>query len=77
MSIIRMINTEATQSERLALRCIDLVTGPILINHRGEYVQEMRETHEISINGIISDDEEEGLLEEAVEILLHRAYGDK
>ena len=75
MSIIRMINMEATAGERETLRCIDLVTGPILINHHGEYVQELRNTNEVSINGVVSDDEE-GLLEEAVEILLHRPYGD-
>ena len=77
MSIIRMINMEATQSERLALRCIDLVTGPMLINADGEYVQELTPDHEVSINGVFSDEGEEGLLEEAVEILLHRARGDK
>lgn len=38
MSIIRMINIEATQSERLALRCID---------PDGEH------DYEVSINGIL------------------------
>ena len=55
MSIIRMINMEATQSERLALRCIDLVTGPMLINPDGEYVQELKPDYEVSINGIRHD----------------------
>lgn len=77
MSIIRMINMEATQSERLALRCIDLVTGPMLINPDGEYVQELKPDYEVSINGIRHDEEDEGLLEQAIQILLHRAYGDK
>ena len=36
MSIIQMINMEATQSERLTLRCIDLVTSPMLINPDGD-----------------------------------------
>lgn len=77
MSIIRMINMEATQSERLALRCIDLVTGPMLINPGGEYVQELKPDYEVSINGIRHDEEDGGLLEQATQILLHRAYGDK
>ena len=77
MSIIRMINQEATAGERETLRCIDLVTGPILINRYGEYVQEMRDTHEVSINGLPSGEKEASLLEEAVGALLHRAYGDK
>ena len=77
MSIIRMINMEATQSERLALRCIDLVTGPMLINPDGEYVQELKPDYEVSVNGIRHDEEDEGLLERAIRILLHRAYGDK
>lgn len=77
MSIIRMINMEATQSERLALRCIDLVTGPMLINPDGEYVQELKPDYGVSINGIRHDEEDEGLLEQAIQILLHRAYGDK
>lgn len=47
MSIIRMINIGATQSERLALRCIDLVTGPMLI----------KPDHEVSINGIRHDEQ--------------------
>ena len=76
MSIIRMINQEATAGERETLRCIDPVTGPILINRYGEYVREMRDTHEVSINGLPSG-EEASLLEEAVGALLHRAYGDK
>lgn len=70
MSIIRMINMEATQSERLALRCIDLVTGPMLVNPDGEYVQELKPDYEVSINGIRHD-------EQAIRILLRRAYGDK
>lgn len=77
MSIIRRINMEATQSERLAPRCIDLVTGPMLINPDGEYVQELKPDYEVSINGIRHDEEDEGLLEQAIRILLHRAYGDK
>lgn len=77
MSIIRMINMEATQSERLALRRIDLVTGPMLINPDGEYVQEPKPGYEVSVNGIRHDEEDEGLLEQAIRILLHRAYGDK
>lgn len=77
MSIVRMINMEATKGERETLRCIDLVTGPILINHHGEYVQEMRDTSEVSINGIVSGDEEAFLLDEAVGVLLHREIGDK
>lgn len=77
MSIIRMLNMEATQSERLALRCIDLVTGPMLINPDGEYVQELKPDYEVSINGIRHDEEDEGLLEQAVRILLHREVSDK
>lgn len=77
MSIIRMINMEATQSERLALRRVDLVTGPMLVNPDGEYVQELKPDYEVSINGIRRDEEDEGLLEQAIRILLHRAYGDK
>lgn len=77
MSIVRMISMEATQSERLALRCIDLVTGPMLINPDGEYVQELKPDYEVSINGIRHGEEDEGLLEQAIRILLHRAYGDK
>ena len=77
MSIIRMINMEATQSERLALRCIDLVTGQMLINPDGEYVQELKPDYEVSINGVRHDEGDEGLLEQAIRILLHRAYGDK
>lgn len=77
MSIIRMINRGATQSERLALRCIDLVTGPMLINADGEYVQELKPDYEVSINGIRHDEEDEGLLEQAIRILLHREVGDK
>lgn len=70
MSTIRMINMEATQSERLALRCIYLATGPMLINPDGEYVQEPKPDYEVSINGISHD-------EQAIRILLRRAYGDK
>lgn len=78
MSIIRMINMEATQSERLALRCIDLVTGPMLVNPLdGEYVQEFKPDYGVSVNGVRHDEEDEGLLEQAIQILPHRDYGDK
>lgn len=69
MSVIRMINMVATQSERLALRRIDLVTGPMFINLNGEYVQEPKPDYEVSTNSIHHDEEDEGLFDQAIRIL--------
>ncbi len=77
MSIVRKIYDEAAEEEREILRIIDIVTGPIIFNHYGEYVQELRNTGEVSINGIVSSEGEAFLFEEAFEVLLHRGYGDK